>query len=102
MDAVEGNVLSGVVVAKIIKSISSIVISDFSIAFFEAFIAKSDVFSFFDTKCLFLIPLLLEIHSSFVSINLERASFEKIFLGKLDPTLVIKILLEILCSLSFT
>ena len=91
--AVEGKVLSGVVVATIIKFISFLSIVEFAIAFRAAYEAKSEVVSCFDTKCRLFIPDLLYIHSSEVSTNFERSSFEYILLGRYEPTLVKSILL---------
>lgn len=71
--AVAGKVLSGVVVATIIKSTSFLSNLADLIAFRAAKQAKSEVVSLAETKCLFFIPDLLEIHSSDVSIFLDKS-----------------------------
>ena len=67
-------------------------------AFNAAFTAISEVVSFLETKCRNFIPDRFVIHSSEVSINLVRSSFEYLFFGKYEPTPVNNILLEIIIS----
>ena len=93
MTAVAGNVLSGVVVATIIKTISLLSILAFWRAFFAAAIAMVDVNSPSVTKCLCLMPVLFFIHSSFVSRFTGSSLLEITFFGKYEPTPVISILL---------
>ena len=73
LEAVDGKELSGVVVAKIIKSISIGSKLEKFKAFKDALVAISEVNSFLSTKCLNLIPERCCIHSSDVSTNFDKS-----------------------------
>ena len=74
--------LSGVAVAKIIKSISCEEIPAFFIAFFAACIPKDEVVSDSLAILLSFIPVLSLIHSSLVSTVFESSSLVIILSGK--------------------
>ena len=76
--------LSGVVVAIIIHSISFGSILNESKASLAALIAKSDVNSLFPAKCLCLIPVLEKIHSSEVSTIFCKPLLSRVFLEDND------------------
>ena len=81
MVAVAGKILSGVVVARMIRSSSDASIPAISSAFIEAFSAKSQVLSLATTwRC--LMPVRVVIHSSVVSMVLERSSLVMMFGGR--------------------
>ena len=82
IQAVLGNILSGVVVATRIKSISLDCMFASLIAILAASYARSLVSSFSATICLFLIPVLVVIHSSVVSSVDSRSALVKTFLGR--------------------
>jgi hypothetical protein len=81
MVAVAGKILSGVVVAKIIKSNSLGAMPAISSALLVAITAKSQVVSLVTLR-LSLMPVLLVIHSSDVSIVLDRSALVTTVGGK--------------------
>ena len=75
LQAILGKILSGVVVATIIRSISLELMPALFIAFLAASKAKSLVSSSGPTICLSFIPVLKVIHSSVVSKLFSRSLF---------------------------
>src|SRR5262252_1896458 len=83
---VDGNGMSPVIVATMIKSSSSGLTLARSIARNPAWAAKSDVNSSLPASRRSLIPVRAVIHSSVVSTIFSRSALVKIFAGTYDPT----------------
>ena len=84
--AVAGNVLSGVEVATITKSIEARSIPACRMAWIDAATARSEVFSPSAAKWRRVIPVRSRIHSSVVSTVLESSSLVTIRSGRYEPT----------------
>ena len=87
--ATEGMGISGVRVPTIIRSRSLPSIPAISRALFEAKMARSELFSPSSAMCLSLIPVLVVIHSSLVSIIDSRSLFVRTLFGTKEPVPII-------------
>jgi hypothetical protein len=88
--AVEGNGMSGVMVATMTRSICSAVTPAIFIARWAALAARSEVNSSFAAMRRSLMPVRDVIHSSEVSTIFSRSAFVRIFSGTYEPTPVME------------
>src|SRR6185312_15213508 len=84
--AVEGNGMSGVMVATMIKSICSAVTPAMAMARRAASAPRSDVYSLSAAMWRSLMPVRVVIHSSVVSTIFSRSALVRIFVGTYAPT----------------